>query len=109
VPSVSPTPLRLLPRAPRLVSFEDAGSDGGPATVADYGLYSDGVKVASFAEGRIGYREWTRRNGRLADINGLKDRYDYDVDELMAEHRTNTAYRWPRLPIAHGAAFSLSP
>jgi hypothetical protein len=29
-----------------------------------YGLYADGVKVASFAAGRIGYREWARRNGR---------------------------------------------
>jgi hypothetical protein len=23
-----------------------------------YALYADGVRVASFAEGRIGYREW---------------------------------------------------
>ena len=49
-----------------------------------YGLYADGVKVASFAEGRIGYREWARRNGRLADIHSIDDRYDHDVDELMA-------------------------
>ena len=27
-----------------------------------YGLYADGVRVASFAEGRIGYRERARRN-----------------------------------------------
>jgi hypothetical protein len=40
--------------------------------------------VASFAEGRIGYREWARRNGRLADIHAIDDRYDHDVDELMA-------------------------
>ena len=40
--------------------------------------------VASFAEGRIGYREWARRNGRLADIHSLDDRYDHDVDELTA-------------------------
>jgi hypothetical protein len=33
-----------------------------------YDLYAGGVKVASFAEGRIGYREWARRSGRLADI-----------------------------------------
>src|ERR1044071_3987851 len=26
-----------------------------------YALYADGVKVASFAEGRIGYREWALR------------------------------------------------
>ena len=30
-----------------------------------YGLFADGVKVASFAESRIGYREWARRSGRL--------------------------------------------
>ena len=49
-----------------------------------YGLFSDGVRVASFAEGRIGYREWARRNGRLYEIHSLDDRYDHDVDELMA-------------------------
>jgi hypothetical protein len=49
-----------------------------------YGLYTDGVRVACFAEGRIGYREWARRNGRLGDIHILDDRYDHDVDELMA-------------------------
>jgi hypothetical protein len=40
--------------------------------------------VASFAEGRTDYREWARRNGRLGDIHSLDDRYDHDVDELMA-------------------------
>ena len=49
-----------------------------------YGLVTDGVRVASFAEGRIGYREWARRNGRLADIHSLDDRYDHDIDELMS-------------------------
>ena len=49
-----------------------------------YGLYADGVRVASFAEGRIGYREWARRNGRLYDIHSLDDLYDHDVDDLMA-------------------------
>jgi hypothetical protein len=49
-----------------------------------YGLYADGVRVAAFAEGRIGYREWARRNGRLADIHSIDDRYDHDIDELMA-------------------------
>jgi hypothetical protein len=39
-----------------------------------YGLYADGLKVASFAEGRIGSREWTRRNGILYDIHSLDDR-----------------------------------
>jgi hypothetical protein len=40
--------------------------------------------VASFAEGRIGYREWARRQGRLGEIHSLDDPYDHDVDELMA-------------------------
>jgi hypothetical protein len=48
-----------------------------------YGLYADDIRVASFAEGRIGYREWARRNGRLGDIHSLDDRYDHDVDELI--------------------------
>jgi hypothetical protein len=49
-----------------------------------YGLYSDGVRVASFAEVRIGYREWARRNGYLSDIHSLDNCYDHDIDELMA-------------------------
>jgi hypothetical protein len=49
-----------------------------------YGLYADGVRVICFAEGRIGYREWARRNRRLGDIHSLDDRLDHDVDELMA-------------------------
>ena len=49
-----------------------------------YGLYVDGGRVACFAEGRIGYGEWARRNGRLAEIHSLDDRLDHDVDELMA-------------------------
>jgi hypothetical protein len=49
-----------------------------------YGLYADGIRVASFANERIGYREWARRNGRLADIHSLDDRHDHDIDELMA-------------------------
>ena len=49
-----------------------------------YGLYADGVKVASFAEGRMGYREWALRSGRLEYIHSIDDRYDHDIDELMA-------------------------
>ena len=49
-----------------------------------YGLFADGIRVASFAEGRIGYREWARRNGRLGEIHSLEDRYDHDIDELLA-------------------------
>jgi len=55
-----------------------------------YALYagdpSDGssTRVASFREGRIGYREWARKNGRLNDIHSIEDRLDHDVDELLA-------------------------
>ena len=45
---------------------------------------SSTTRVASFREGRIGYREWARRNGRLADIHSLDDRLDHDVNKLMA-------------------------
>ena len=40
--------------------------------------------VASFAEGRIGYREWGTQAGTPADIHSIDDRYDHDVDELLA-------------------------
>jgi hypothetical protein len=49
-----------------------------------YALYVNGGRVASFSEGRIGYRERARRNGRLADIHSIDDRLDHDIDELMA-------------------------
>jgi hypothetical protein len=48
-----------------------------------YSLYAEGVSVACFAEGRVGYRGWTRRSGRLGDIHSLDDRYNHDIDELM--------------------------
>jgi hypothetical protein len=48
-----------------------------------YALYADGVKVASFAEGRMGYREWALRSGRLKYIHSIDDRYDHDIDELV--------------------------
>src|SRR5215212_6551738 len=40
------------------------------------------TRVASFREGRIGYRLWARRTGRISP--SVEDRYDHDVDELMA-------------------------
>jgi hypothetical protein len=43
-----------------------------------YGLYADGLRVASFADGRAGYREWAIRTGRINP--SLEDRYDHDVD-----------------------------
>ena len=48
-----------------------------------YGVYADGSRVICFAEGRIGYREWARRSGRLADIHSIDDRLDHDIDELI--------------------------
>ena len=54
-----------------------------------YALYAgdpsngSSTRIASFREGRIGYREWARRNGRLGDIHSLDDRLDHDIDELM--------------------------
>jgi hypothetical protein len=38
--------------------------------------------VASFREGRIGYRLWVTRTGCISP--SVDDRYDHDVDELMA-------------------------
>jgi hypothetical protein len=32
----------------------------------------------------MSYREWVRRSGGLGDIHSIEDRYDHDVDELMA-------------------------
>jgi hypothetical protein len=49
-----------------------------------YGFFAEGIRVASFAEGLIGYREWARRNRRLGDIHSIDDRFDHDVDEIMA-------------------------
>jgi hypothetical protein len=48
-----------------------------------YGVYANGARVICFAEGRIGYREWARRNGRLGDIHSIDDRLDHDIDELL--------------------------
>jgi hypothetical protein len=43
---------------------------------------SSTTRVASFRLGRIGYREWARRRGRISP--SLEDRLDHDVEELMA-------------------------
>jgi hypothetical protein len=40
------------------------------------------TRVASFREGRIAYRLWATRSGRISP--SVEDRYDHDVDELMA-------------------------
>ena len=52
-----------------------------------YALYAgdpsngSSTRVASFREGRIGYRLWAMRTGRISP--SVEDRYDHDVDELM--------------------------
>src|SRR5918998_1637165 len=43
---------------------------------------SSTTRVASFREGRIGYRLWATKTGRISP--SVEDRLDHDVDELMA-------------------------
>jgi hypothetical protein len=53
-----------------------------------YALYAGGpsngssTRVASFREGRIGYRRWAAKTWRISP--SVEDRYDHDVDEMMA-------------------------
>ncbi len=53
-----------------------------------YALYAgdpsngSSTRVAFFREGRIGYREWATRSGRINP--SVEDRLDHDVDELLA-------------------------
>ena len=47
-----------------------------------YALYSGATRVAAFREGRVGYRMWAARTGRISP--SVEDRYDHDVDEVMA-------------------------
>ena len=53
-----------------------------------YALYAgapsngSATRVASFQEGRIGYREWATTTGRISP--SVEDRHDHDIDELMA-------------------------
>jgi hypothetical protein len=60
-----------------------------------YGLYADSFKVASFADGRIGYREWAMRTGSLNP--SVEDRFDHD---LLVEHMSrrgaasNRSLKW---------------
>jgi hypothetical protein len=51
-----------------------------------YSLYTADLtaRVARFADGRVGFREWARRRGY---IHSLDDRLDHDIDELMARDR----------------------
>jgi hypothetical protein len=43
---------------------------------------SSTTRVASFREGRIGYRRWAAKTERINP--SVEDRFDHDVDELMA-------------------------
>jgi hypothetical protein len=43
---------------------------------------SSTTRVVSFREGRIGYRLWAMKTGRINP--SLEDRLDHDVDELLA-------------------------
>ena len=43
---------------------------------------SSTTRVASFREGRIGYRLWATRSGRISP--SVEDHYDHDIDELTA-------------------------
>jgi hypothetical protein len=53
-----------------------------------YALYAgdpsngSSTRVASFREGRIGYRLWATRRGHINP--SVEDRLEHDVDELMA-------------------------
>jgi hypothetical protein len=73
-----------------LVSEHDSIVDGvadGKRVVAEddhdfaYRLLTDdGCKVATFCEGRIGYREWAHRRGYISSV---EDKYDKEIDELL--------------------------
>ena len=45
-------------------------------------LNESSTRVASFREGRIGYRLWAAKTGRISP--SVEDRLDHDIDELMA-------------------------
>jgi hypothetical protein len=62
------------------VEVEDL--DFAYALYADYPSNGSSMRVASFREGRIGYRLWATRSGRISP--SVEDRYDHDIDELMA-------------------------
>ena len=62
------------------VEVED--SDFAYALYAGDPLEGSFTRVASFREGRIGYRVWAARTVRTNP--SVEDRYDHDVDELIA-------------------------
>src|SRR5215208_6577007 len=46
-----------------------------------YAVYANGARVICFAEGRIGYREWAHRKGRLSPA--VEDKYLREEDEWV--------------------------
>ena len=44
---------------------------------------ADDVRVSTFGKGRIGYREWAYRTGRLEFISSEDDKYLRDEDEWV--------------------------
>ena len=46
-----------------------------------YEVRTPNRRVAAFAEGRIRYRMWAMKTGRINP--SVEDRYDHDVDELL--------------------------
>jgi hypothetical protein len=58
---------------------------GRARTIVGHGPFAEGVRVSSFAEGRICYREWGRRNGRLGETHSLDDRYDDHIASVRRE------------------------
>jgi hypothetical protein len=46
-----------------------------------YALHTPNGRVASFRDGRTGYRLWATRTGRISP--SLEDRYDRDEDEFL--------------------------
>ena len=58
-----------------------------------YALHTaDDVRVSTFGKGRIGYRQWAMRSGRLHTlpryedeyIHSVDDRYDHDTDQWVS-------------------------
>jgi hypothetical protein len=47
-----------------------------------YALYAGHTRMASFAHGRIGYREWAYRTGRLSPA--VEDKYLREEDEWVS-------------------------
>ncbi len=47
-----------------------------------YALHTPNGRVASFRDGRTGYRMWAMRTGRISP--SLEDKWDRDEDEFIA-------------------------